>query len=207
MELEKLFQAQEELDQKINENKGLQDVDLLDKKILALQVELGELANEWRGFKFWSKDQEPTKTKNIYRECGWCDGDGREPGSFDENCHECGGEGDLGVLRTEYPLLEEYVDCLHFILSIGNDLKSNSTLDEYEEFIECGNIDEINIVQRLIWINNIACNVENHLPWHIDRLLFEFLYLGQQLGFTWEQIEQAYFEKNKINHERQESGY
>ena len=27
------------------------------------------------------------------------------------------------------------------------------------------------------------------------------------LGFTWEQIEQAYFEKNKINHERQENGY
>ncbi|WP_338088272.1 dUTP diphosphatase [Lysinibacillus composti] len=35
----------------------------------------------------------------------------------------------------------------------------------------------------------------------------EFTVLGEQLGFTWEQVENAYLEKNKINHERQLSGY
>ena len=39
--------------------------------------------------------------------------------------------------------------------------------------------------------------------------LFEcFVGLGEiDLGFTWEQIETAYLDKNKINHERQENKY
>nr|QRZ17780.1 dUTP diphosphatase [Virgibacillus sp. AGTR] len=56
MNLNKLFPIQKELDTRIEREKGLEGQNLLDKKILALQVELGELANEWRGFKFWSKD-------------------------------------------------------------------------------------------------------------------------------------------------------
>jgi dimeric dUTPase (all-alpha-NTP-PPase superfamily) len=38
-------------------------------------------------------------------------------------------------------------------------------------------------------------------------LFAAYLNLGEMLGFTEEQIEQAYFEKNKINHQRQEVGY
>lgn len=35
-----------------------------------------------------------------------------------------------------------------------------------------------------------------------------FVGLGEKhLGFTWNQIEQAYLDKNKINHERQANGY
>ena len=50
-------------------------------------MEIGELANEWRGFKFWSKDQEPRS---------------KEP---------------LTARGKPYynPLLEEYADVLHFI--------------------------------------------------------------------------------------------
>src|SRR5690554_4670233 len=59
MNLTKLFELQRKLDEHIIKEKGLEGEDLLPKKILALQVELGELANEWRGFKFWSEDQEP----------------------------------------------------------------------------------------------------------------------------------------------------
>ncbi len=57
MNWELLFQSQKQLDDHIEKEKGLQGQDLLDKKILALQVELGELANEWRWFKFWSNNQ------------------------------------------------------------------------------------------------------------------------------------------------------
>src|SRR5690625_143976 len=102
MNLTKLFKTQAELDKKIVEEKGLQGQDLLDEKILSLQVELGELANEWRGFKFWSENQEPV-TENLrvadYKESG------------------------EAILETYNPLLEEYVDCLNFVLSIGLDLK------------------------------------------------------------------------------------
>jgi dimeric dUTPase (all-alpha-NTP-PPase superfamily) len=39
-------------------------------------------------------------------------------------------------------------------------------------------------------------------------MLFErFIELGEHLGFTWDEIEQAYFTKNQINVQRQETGY
>jgi dimeric dUTPase (all-alpha-NTP-PPase superfamily) len=33
-----------------------------------------------------------------------------------------------------------------------------------------------------------------------------FLALGEMLGFTWDQIEEAYMKKNAKNHRRQDSG-
>lgn len=48
MNLKHLFETQSKLDDAILDKKGLHGVDLLDKKILALLTELGELANEWR---------------------------------------------------------------------------------------------------------------------------------------------------------------
>lgn len=58
MNLQNLFELQKQLDEHIYEDHPVQDgEDRLAKKILALQVELGELANEWRGFKFWSNNR------------------------------------------------------------------------------------------------------------------------------------------------------
>src|SRR5690606_3046979 len=104
MNLAKLFEMQRFLDEHINKEKGLEGQHLLDKKILALHVELGGLAQNWRGFKFWSEDQEPRyETVEIY-------------------VHGYDGPGqDTRASIQEYqaqPILEEYVDCLHFILSI-----------------------------------------------------------------------------------------
>lgn len=60
MNLQKLFQMQKELDEHIDkEHPPKPGEDRLEKKILALQVELGECANKWRGFKYWSHDQKP----------------------------------------------------------------------------------------------------------------------------------------------------
>src|SRR5690625_4915991 len=99
MNLTKLFETQRILDEKIVKEKGLEGQDLLDEKILALQVELGELANEWRGFKYWSTDQ---KARTEVFETSPLP---NEP-----------------LVVKKNPLLEEYVDCLHFILSIGLEL-------------------------------------------------------------------------------------
>lgn len=55
MDLQRLFEMQRELDTRIEEEHGIVRTDsLIDKKILALLVEVGELANETRCFKFWS---------------------------------------------------------------------------------------------------------------------------------------------------------
>ena len=191
MNLNKLFKTQAELDKKIVEEKGLQGQDLLDKKILALQVELGELANEHRGFKFWSEDREPRT--GILIECEKCGGSGRDYYGYCGNCHG-------GYVGKTNPLLEEYVDCLHFILSIGNDLEfvvSNTEVMRQESITDAL-LDLFELVSTLSW------NIDSD---NYSVLLARFIELGEKLGFTWEQVVDAYYKKNEINHERQENGY
>ena len=186
MNLNKLFEAQRKLDERIVKEKGLENEDLLDKKILALQVELGELANEYRGFKFWSENPKPNiKAKRLVR--------------LSKNEFSYG--------YVEYnPLLEEYVDCLHFILSIGNDLGLRVTSCEYDEFLDLTER-EISITRQFIVMNLLTSLLLDEPKTDYHTLVFEHITLGEMLGFTWKEIEQAYFEKNKVNHERQESGY
>lgn len=57
MNLINLFELQENLDEIIRKEHGLEGESLLSQKILALQVEIGELANETRCFKFWSNNK------------------------------------------------------------------------------------------------------------------------------------------------------
>lgn len=190
MNLQKLFKVQAELDKKIIEEKGLEGQDLLDKKILALQVELGELAQNWRGFKFWSNDQKPRTREYLtnYTEQDSVLGPGAE---------------------WKNPLLEEYVDCLHFILSIGLEIEAEQ--DIFPEPIKYDNtVTQFNELFGQISYFASVLNRDN--DW--DEVIFEyervwslFFGLGGELGFTWEQIEQAYYAKNKENHERQENGY
>jgi dimeric dUTPase (all-alpha-NTP-PPase superfamily) len=65
MNLNNLFQIQKELDQKIVDKHGLHGEDLLPNLILALQVELGELANETRCFKHWSVKPPSSRERQL----------------------------------------------------------------------------------------------------------------------------------------------
>lgn len=65
MNLTKLFEMQRTLDERIVKEKGMEGQDLLPNTVLALQIELAEMINEWRGFKHWSSDQEPRRGKMI----------------------------------------------------------------------------------------------------------------------------------------------
>ena len=204
MNLNELFEKQKELDEYIIKEKGLEGQDLLDKKILALQVELGELANEWRGFKFWSEDNKP-RTKEF---CEICCGVGVYIGddySVYDPCFYCNGTG----FGEKNPLLEEYVDCLHFILSIG--LEIGVCPEEFDaEPIFCANVTEqfIDLFYEASHLRYEESNgrlYEDYLQYNI--VLERFVGLGEMLGFTWDEIEQAYYAKNKENHERQANGY
>lgn len=185
MNLEKMFEMQKALDERIIKEKGLEGQDLLPNLILALQMELAECANEWRGFKHWSNDREP-------RICV-IDKKGQTAKEYYKN-----------------PLLEEYVDCLHFILSIGNRLGWNDT----------DTIDDV-VVQHLIsdkgfdTAKTFSCLLSIAYGFHFSNvekrtyisLFTTFFELGNKLGFKWEQIEAAYMEKNAVNHQRQQEGY
>lgn len=196
MNLRRLFSEQKALDKKIIEGKDLQGEDLLDRKILALLVELGELANKWRGFKFWSDDQKPRK--NIITDCNICENAGVK---HFKKCSKCDGYGYFDSDRV----LEEYVDCLHFILSIGNDMGKDKSYGwfDYEESSE-----GVNDIQRQFKrLFMLIANSHDYIYHHYDEIIYHFIVLGRKLGYTWSEIEQAYFAKNEKNHKRQDEGY
>lgn len=164
MNLKKLFEMQEKLDNRIESEHNLQNQELFYKKILALQVEVGELANETRCFKFWSL-KKPSEASII---------------------------------------LEEYVDCLHFILSIGLETNfQNIGLNESLNFK-----DNADITSMFLDLNekiNTFAKYKSEKS-YID--LFEkFILLGNALGFSNKDVEKAYLSKNEINHKRQDEGY
>ncbi|MFD2704210.1 dUTP diphosphatase [Salibacterium lacus] len=210
MNLPPLFEKQRELDEKIVREKGLEGEDLLPRKILSLQVELGELANEWRGFKFWSARQEPvTKVEHLCPSCDTTGYDKISEGHYDHMvpCIECEGTGKLGESN---PMLGEYVDCLHFILSIGIELFD--VTPERPKPFEPGNLNITGMFSGLFlstgeMFRMLYMGGRDRLSdeWH--RLINAFILLGEELGYTEKEIERAYMDKNSVNHDRQVQGY
>jgi len=212
MNFKNLFKTQAKLDEHImQEHPELRGQNNLDWKLLALQVELAECANEWRGFKKWSKNQKPRTWDRIH--CPSCEKKGYYRGNppVDEvrgrhglgnhwyYCPDCAGY----LVVDKNPLLEEYVDCMHFILTIGLEIGVKEELD-WDDITT----DESDITHQFLEITARILEVdhrENTESW--KELFEEFYLLGKMLGFTWDEVEAAYFKKNKINHERQESGY
>ncbi|KKB34792.1 dUTP diphosphatase [Bacillus thermotolerans] len=163
MELSKLFRMQQSLDGYIEKEHGLEEEDLLDKKLLAFLVEAGELANETRCFKFWSV-KGPSEREVI---------------------------------------LEEFVDGVHFILSIGLEcaLEEKAYLMEDYEGAESA-------VEQFLTVYESAVQFKQtkNLTAY-NELLNGYFALGRLLGFSLEEVEQAYKVKNDINYERQQKGY
>ena len=184
MNLESMIDKQAELDQSIIEGKNLNVEDHTLDKFLALQVELAECANDWRGFKFWKVDKEPKET-----------------------------------------LLEEYVDCVHFFLSIAIEKGWENLLSFHEEAIHDLEDEGLSggvtgaILEVKYFLSKAALEaskseiIEKKLGMTKQEYEFRsawFVFIGIGLigfKFTLEQIEKAYFNKNDVNHERQETGY
>ena len=205
MNLKKMFEMQKALDDRImEEHPELGGRDNLDWKTLALLVEVGECANEWRGFKFWSKDQEPRK--EII--CHACNGRGVfDQGltttidgivtAFNEPCLYCEGN---GVER--FPLLEEYVDGFHFVLSVGLEHDFVEDVLEYYDSKYIHDHKDSSITRQFNRVFEAANGFHGY-----EGLLYSYLALGEMLGFTKQEIEEAYIAKNTINHQRQSEGY
>ncbi|BAQ11716.1 dutpase [Bacillus sp. OxB-1] len=160
MQLPKLFTMQRELDSFIQSNRKAGDV--FEEKGLALLVELAELANETRCFKFWS-------TK---------------------------GPSERAVI------LEEYVDSIHFLLSLGIE-KGFDTLGNWPNERVEGSLTQLFL--------KTAASIDKFLhELTMDRYEQVWSHYGaiaRELGFSHEDILSAYIEKNEENFNRQRNGY
>ncbi|RJS59957.1 dUTP diphosphatase [Bacillus sp. PK3_68] len=162
MDLAKLFRMQRALDGYIEAEHGLQEADLFDKKVLALLVEIGELANETRCFKFWSL-KKPSAREVI---------------------------------------LEEFVDGVHFILSLGLTCSLEQEATAEDKKAEGSITDQFLLVYEAVQSFKQEKSAEAY-----QQMLQEYFTLGGLLGFSAEEVEKAYVSKNEVNYERQQQGY
>lgn len=95
--------------------------------------------------------------------------------------------------------LEEYVDCLHFALSLSNYWEVIDDI-EFEQYAYSEN-NSLAIGYMTLDYVLIRC-VEG------DETCLLYLFdIGNYLGFSWEEIYSAYKKKNAVNYERLRNGY
>ena len=156
MNLHKLFEMQKALDTFIETTLKIEG-DVFKEKGLALMVELAELANETRCFKFWS-------TK---------------------------GPSERSIM------LEEYVDSIHFLLSLGL-MKGFTSIKEWPVIEEKHKLTDVFLMAQEVILTFIPNPTEDHYReiWRCYSLI------AYNLGFSFEEIVHAYLEKNEENYKR-----
>lgn len=163
MILEKLFKMQAALDRYIEDKHSLQAEDLFDRKVLALLVEIGELANETRSFKFWSL--KPASEKSV--------------------------------------ILEEFVDGIHFLLSLGIECGFHQQAVDVKAEPSSSTVNE-----QFLKIYQGAVTFQQTKSFSDYLKVFEYyVQLAMLLGITDEEIKTAYIEKNEVNYKRQQNNY
>ncbi|SDN56503.1 dUTP diphosphatase [Alkalicoccus daliensis] len=166
MQLQELFEKQQQLDTYIENKRGIENNEVFEEKLLAFMVEAGELANEVRSFKFWSS-KAPSEKEII---------------------------------------LEEYVDGLHFLASIGNTLEVQPQSDSVDTEVQEASKKEITSAFLEIFGTVSLLRIEPS-PAVFGSLFSAYIELAGLLGYSWEEVTAAYQEKNKENYSRQENGY
>lgn len=160
MQFRQLFEKQRQLDRFIEENQQVQK-DVFAEKGLALLVELSELANETRCFKFWS-------TKGPSKRA---------------------------------VLLEEYVDSVHFMLSLGN--MRGFLLEEWPFLKVKQKLTEafLNATQTILTFLHHQTEENYRAMWE------QYSIIAYNLDFSIDDVLHAYELKNEKNYERQRNGY
>ncbi|MEG0822976.1 MAG: dUTP diphosphatase [Erysipelotrichaceae bacterium] len=161
LKIEDLYSIQKELDDRIAKIHNVSYEETKTKRILALLVEIGELANETRCFKYWSN--KASSPKEV--------------------------------------VLEEYVDGIHFLLSLG------LYFNEQPKIIESLN-NKLSLSEAFVEVYGLIAKL--HLDFneagYIEAFRM-FIAIGDMLMFSVEDIRSSYLMKNEENHSRQDNDY
>ena len=202
MNFKKLQAMQAKLDEAILADKApMTTEERFNKTLVALSVEIAEVANTVEHFKFWKDNKGKIDRKrfsviHIFQEEELVDVEYMEDNT--------------GVQYADWEahrltLIEECSDALHFILSLANQV-------DYK-IIEIGthfkiSEDTDSLEENFIFLNQLIGLAERkHFHSDLEMIIDVFFIYINQLGISEQELEQAYYDKNKINYERLENGY
>lgn len=204
MDFKKLQKMQLALDTDILSQKPKMSAkERFNKTLVALSVELAEVANTVEHFKFWKDNKGKVDEKRFSAD--WSYGGKQIIGYYDNDP-----KGNLVGLVTfeqahHLTLVEEAADCLHFILSLANQIEYeiDSNLIKLAKY-------QIHPLETLYMaLQNKTMDLEtgyDKMGSYKSLLSFYTSYIIE-LGITTEELEQAYYAKNEVNYQRLEEGY
>ena len=194
MNFKKLQQMQAALDAAILAEKATMTAEeRFEKTLVALSVEIAEVANTVEHFKFWKDDKGKVDEVRFWTEDGVEYYDKAIQRAIDfEDAHKL-------------TLVEECSDALHFILSLAN--QSNYAITEIGKRFNVQE-DTDSMEKNYLFLSGAIVGVE-YLPFdfELEMIIDTYFIYIRQLGITDEELEQAYYDKNKINYERLANGY
>lgn len=207
MNYKKLQNMQRALDDSIIKEKQLDltEEERFELTCHAFLVELSEVANANEYFKFWKSHKGKIDEKRFGKTLVLGEDDENRWQYTDSANQELVSES-LAQHRT---LVEEVSDCLHFLLSLAN--QTGTELD-----VETGALIERNTTGYYFETTGMVMDLLNGLNeygglrglgWDVTLLEAYFRAYYTKLGITQEELEQAYYDKNKVNYERLRSDY
>ena len=204
MNFKKLQAMQAKLDEAILADKApMTAEERFNKTLVALSVEIAEVANCAEHFKFWKDNKGKVDDDRFAVDWDYegtpiiCYYDYKEGGDY-QISHE---------QAHRLTLIEECSDALHFILSLAN--QCNENISTMVFLINDGMYSKEEHYRNLQYLINYMdyreeINFKNE--W-IRSITEGFCCYTYSLGVKFKELEQAYYDKNKINYERLENGY
>ena len=207
MNFKKLQAMQAKLDEAILADKApMTAEERFNKTLVALSVEIAEVANTVEHFKFWKDDKGKVDDKRFRK---------MDYGKHGIAYEDWGGGAKEATVDFEQAhrltLIEECSDALHFILSLANQLEYEIDLCNWEISQELKEhyLIYVNINRDAFFLFKSFRDKSSVSATHKNLFMLVLGVFGyfESLGVTPQELEQAYYDKNKINYERLENGY
>ena len=199
MNFKKLQAMQLELDNSILSAKPQMTAEeRFNKTLVSLNVEVAEVANCAEHFKFWEDNKGKVDDKRFkFYGLKRINETNPKPRKMIDNNNS-----DVITVEQAHKLtlVEEFSDCLHFILSLANQLNEEIDISENEvpgnsKFKE---ENYLNIQSAILAMRHDS---------YFESLVFNFFDYIVSLGITTQELEQVYYEKNEENYRRLREGY
>ena len=201
MNFKKLQTMQTKLDESILAKKPeMTEEERFNKTLVALSVEIAEVANCAEHFKFWKDGKGKIDSKrftyngltNFSDSHLWTDENSGVSNYTFEQAHRL-------------TLIEECSDALHFILSLANQIEYE--IDE--SLIKSFRYPRHPLDTLYVALQNKIINLATGYDklGSLKSLISFYMSYVNELGIAQQELEQAYYDKNKINYERLENGY